>query len=410
MRVTNHLYTLIFFVFSTTAFSQVNNREEEWTPSSEDIPRYLEEANKQTPVQAVKQKPKQETGSYFESSKSNLTPAPAQQQESKTPAEAISRRSGVFWKFPDWNPPSFKLAIRPVGGQSFYKDPLSGDDIRITEVGLGMQVKNIPLIPGNPGFTISPAGTYAYGLYNQSGEGTDDYSRYWVGANAHLYFNSLRFKFGGYIGTWRQSSSNTTEFENNLHSYQAGVALRVNQRHYIAWDADYRRQFNLEFDLPSLTEIDQWLYWDASLKLLNMHLRIGPGIKSTRIFTPSGEELDKGNAFLIRANSSMQIWKLISASLGAIYVIDDNYSATVFANQPYRTPFQSRMGAFYDIALGEGTLDIHTRINLSNITPGVGLYLLYNHRIYDAFDSSERRHERGFSVGGGYSLPINIGN
>ncbi len=400
----NLLITLFVFSLSTFTHAQVNNREEEWAPSSSDIPQYEKSTPDRVKTSIINQvQPVENRGMVESSSKLGRTHNTSNQRQNFT---NISTSKGGFWLFPDWNPPKFKLLVRPVGGQSFYKDPLSGDDVRITEVGIGMQVKNIPIIPGNPGLVFSPAGTYAYGLYNQSGEGTDDFSRFWVGATAHLYFNSLRFKFGGYVGKWRQRSDDTADFETNLHSYQAGVALKVNKKNHIAWDADYRRQFTLEFDLPTLTEIDQWLYWDASMKFLKMHLRFGPGVKSTRIFDPPGEEIDKGNAFFLRASSSFQIWNLVSGSFGAVYIIDDNYDAEIFANQPYRTPFQSRKGAFYDIALGEGTLDIHTRVNLSNLTPGVSLYLLYNHRIYDAFDSDDRRHERGFSIGGGYALPI----
>ena len=219
-----NLVVLVFALASCAAFSQVNNRDEEWTPASSSIPEYTDPRQPST-KQTIHVEPRK-----VEPSKLQTAPLPKvgdtvgseqydlnkeiQDAQSGAIGNSRARSSGkTFWQFPEWKPAKFGLSVRPVGGQSFYKDPTSGDDIRLTEVGMTMKLLNIPLIPGNPGFTFSPAGTYAYGLYNQSGEGTDDFSRYWVGGSAHLYFHSLRFKFGGYVGKWRQRSDGNTDFE-----------------------------------------------------------------------------------------------------------------------------------------------------------------------------------------------------
>lgn len=67
--------------------------------------------------------------------------------------------------FPDWPPQDFDWHLGPIVGMSYAENRSEAGKIRSTtfEGGLASGLSGIPIVPGNPGFSLAPSAEVAFG-------------------------------------------------------------------------------------------------------------------------------------------------------------------------------------------------------------------------------------------------------
>lgn len=191
--------------------------------------------------------------------------------------------------FPDWPTPDFGFSVRPILGLAWdtvrvsLERPGGGQEEISTETlsiegGLRLGVQNIPVLPGNPGVSISPYAGYAYGKRFELSEsdGVEDatYHRIMVGETTALRIKMFRYELGLHYGRIF-GEPRLTPTSNQLEIVQ-DLGLKTTQRTSVHSTVLVGRVYAESYGAYAVQYTDVWLHlkWNP---VLSVSIDLGPG-------------------------------------------------------------------------------------------------------------------------------------
>lgn len=311
---------------------------------------------------------------------------------------------------PDWPVTGFDWYVSPIAAFKYQATSTDGADPTKTttfEGGLGAGVQGIPVVPGNPGFTVAPDAGLAYG-YNYSvvdSEGGDEkssthYRRQWLGLASTLYVKFFRYRLDVRNARLTVSEDSSKLVKSQFLGNDFGVlVLPWLSQHYTL---DYLRAYGESYQDKFLEDYDHWFHTRMFFDFWSVMTDFGPGVTHTSEFDPeSGGRLAHGRTdYLLFKGHMNPVWKVV-LDTQAKYVFNateknlGNYAAMRLPeddlNEPdtLAMPEDSFMGSLFlgvkDIAYGIGA-GWRTNIQVLNVqrrgdapkqttkTQGLGLY------------------------------------
>jgi hypothetical protein len=235
---------------------------------------------------------------------------------------------------PDWQPDEFDGSVGTIFGMRQRKTEYSGIDYDsfLSETGVGVRIQGIPLVRGNPGLTLEPYGTFAFGGRVQKAKGatideSDDsyFRRYWYGAIGRLYYGAFRYSLD--IGGGRIKFDDAKFRDISAQRFGNDFAFLVMPHlsaHYSLTSYQVREDGHSK---PAIDEWDHWLHGRLSFSLFDASLDFGPGKTFTDYSglnqrTGSYAKLADVDSTYLKALASMRIFWKLGLSGYAKFIID----------------------------------------------------------------------------------------
>lgn len=288
--------------------------------------------------------------------------------------------SGVF---PDWAPDAFDWSLGPVIGvraRATEYDGVKYDSV-LSEAGLGARVQGIPIIPGNPGLTLEPYGTYTFGNRTQKEDGADykdtdssGFQRFWYGINGKLMWKFFRYSLDIGRGKINFDDKEYQDLTANRISNDFGFMIIPHfSAHYTLTSYQLREDRQSR---PAIDEIDHWVHARMSFQTFSTQVDVGPGhtrseFASINLLNGNYEKYATTNTDYLKALASMHIFWKLGLSGYAKYIINatDNRGANDFVDQlPNENLAESKSIAFLPEDSFEGSLFF----GLKNLIGGFG--------------------------------------
>jgi hypothetical protein len=307
-------------------------------------------------------------------------PAKKMIQPSDKPAEEAT--ASVL--FPDWSPESFDWNIGPIAGLRARQTDVNGirTDVVSSEAGLGVRVHGIPLIPGNPGLTVQPYGSYTWGNRTEKVKDADlnetessGYQRSWYGVVGRAYYRAFRYSLD--LGQGQVLHDKDAFVDINARRIQNDFGLLILpffSAHYTLTHLTVRESGESK---PGIEELDHWLHGRVAFSLFNFNLDAGPGMSRTAYSGRAAPELpyqklDTVESVYVKALTSLHIFWKLGASGSAKYIIhaDSNDGLRDGIEQlPYEGLAQRKSLA----ALPDGSLEASAFFGLRDLFAGFGV-------------------------------------
>lgn len=302
------------------------------------------------------------------------------EQTSQNQDEPTEARSGLL---PDWAPDAFDWSLGPILGARARKTEYDGVkyDTVLSEIGLGTRIQGIPLIPGNPGLTLEPYGTYTWGNRTQKAKGEDiketdssGFQRHWYGVVGKLYYKFFRYSLDIGRGKINFDDKDYTDLTANRLSNDFGFQIIPHfSAHYTLTSYQLREDSRSR---PAIDEIDHWLHARMSFNLFKTSFDFGPGHTRTEyaglnLTTQNYEKLATVNSDYLKALASMHIFWKLGLSGYAKYILsatDANGLNDAIDQLPNESLAENRSLAF----LPKDSLEASLFVGLRDVVAGFG--------------------------------------
>lgn len=229
---------------------------------------------------------------------------------------------GEGW-LPDWPVPEFDWFVGPVIGFKYTSVSADGQPERkqtTFEGGLTGGLVGVPVVPGNPGFTLSPDAGMAYGynfyeLKDSEGnktKGSSHYRRQWVGSGETLYVKFFRYHLDLRMGKIQETENS----DNVVQSLKVGNDFGFLLRSWLSahYTLDYLRAYTIGFGDKFLDDYNHWLHARMFFELMSFVVDVGPGFTQTTEYDPIlHTKLAKGRTdyFLLKLGLN-PFWKVVA--------------------------------------------------------------------------------------------------
>lgn len=309
-------------------------------------------------------------------------------KEMKEAGEKAASNAAKLPLLPDWPTPEFGVSFRPVFGFSTVSSSAGGATVRSTqtEAGLGFGVNNIPLVPSNPGFYISPHIEYAMGsnLVTEvngvdSSADAQTFDRWFYGANMTTLYKFVKYELGLNYGSLNFDKSDSLEArETNQFGFVNDLGILV----IPYFSAHYRlagtKVYPETMDELNYDSIDHWIHGKLFASTMNFHLAFGPGFTATDYWTVPGDDDTMSSVFAsyFKATTAFDIfWKLGFSGYSKYIISNDDEE---FAGYLGRLPSENLNDAPENKALAADTLNTSIFFGLRDLIAGLGLGWRYN--------------------------------
>jgi hypothetical protein len=271
--------------------------------------------------------------------------APKKEQEPEAPV------SEHAW-FPVWQPDRFDWMLQPIIAFKYTQgvNETTGTTRTSTaEGGLAAGLRGIPVVFGNPGYTIGPRAGVAWGYSNSivKADGLSaktqgsHYRRQWAGIDNTVYIKSFRYALNLTRGELLVSEDKDRRIQSFRADNDFGMLLR--SWWSVHYSLNHARAYNSGFATPFLVENDHWLHTRFTIDLLEFVFDLGPGFTDVIAWDFQGKEKTGSgsvNYFLLKTRFN-PFWKLVGEGVGK-YAIDAS---------------QKRLGLYANERLPEDDLD-----------------------------------------------------
>ncbi len=190
---------------------------------------------------------------------------------------------------PDWHPEHFDLIAGPILGGRSLSTEANGEklDTISSEIGLSLRLKGIPIIPGNPGISLDPYGSYTWGNRTEKARGdalneTDSsgFHRYWYGLGVHVLYHAFAYTLDVGHGQILFDDKKFIDLTATRISHDFGLLLLpFLSTHYTLTSYDLTEQ---DESSPSIEELDHWIHEKMFFSMINFNLDLGPGFTHTK--------------------------------------------------------------------------------------------------------------------------------
>lgn len=286
--------------------------------------------------------------------------------------------------FPDWSPESFDWNIGPIAGFRARQTDVDGlrTDVVSSEFGLGVRVHGIPLVPGNPGLTVQPYGSYTWGNRTEKVKDADlsetestGFQRSWYGVVGRFYYRAFRYSLD--LGQGQILHDKDAFVDISARRIQNDFGLMILpffSAHYTLTSLTVTESGE---DKPGIEELDHWLHGRLAFSLFNFNLDVGPGMSRSEYSgrTASDQPFKKiatVESLYMKALTSLHIFWKLGASGSAKYIIhadkDDGLQDGI-EQLPYEGLAQRKSLA----ALPDGSLEASVFFGLRDLFAGFGV-------------------------------------
>ncbi len=330
MSVCRNILCLAFVFFISTAFenpgfSQSSEPGEEAEKTEPKKRKRKKKLKKKKPPPAAA-KPLEENTDTTENPQS-----PASKSDEKTEVKPSSELSESAW-LPSWQPDSFDWMLQPIIAFKYTQGVNENTGTTRTttaEGGLAAGLVGIPLVFGNPGYTVGPKAGVAYGYSNSivTAKGAAEksqgyhYRRQWAGIDNSLYLKSFRYA----LNLTRGELVIAEQKDRRIQSFRADNDFGLLLRSWwsVHYSLNHVRAYSSGFSTPFLVENDHWLHMKVRFDLLDFVFDIGPGFTAVTAWELTGkEQTGTGNVnyFLLKTRFN-PFWKIVGESVGK-YALD----------------------------------------------------------------------------------------
>jgi hypothetical protein len=286
--------------------------------------------------------------------------------------------------FPDWIPEQFDWNIGPIAGFRARQTDIDGirTDVVSSEFGLGVRVHGIPLVPGNPGFTVQPYGTYTWGHRTQKMKDADlretentGFQRSWYGVVGRVYYQAFRYSLD--LGQGQILHDKDAFIDISSRRIQNDFGLKILPFVSAHYTLTYLTVTESGEDRPGIEELDHWLHGRVAFSLFNFNLDVGPGMSRTvysgrSVPDQAFEEIGTVESLYVKALTALHIFWKLGAAGSAKYIIhadkDDGLQDGI-EQLPYEGLAQRKSLA----ALPDGSLEASAFFGLRDLFAGFGL-------------------------------------
>ncbi len=297
----------------------------------------------------------------------------------KAPAEATP---SVL--FPDWSPESFDWNVGPIAGFRARQTDVNGlrTDVLSSEFGLGARVFGVPLIPGNPGLTLQPYGSYTWGNRTAKLKDADlnetltsGFQRSWYGVVGRFYYKPFRYSLD--LGQGQILHDKDIFDDISSRRIQNDFGLMILPFFSAHYTLTYLTVTEGGEDSPGIEELDHWLHGRVAFSLFNFNLDFGPGTSRTEYSGRSAPDqpfakIATVESLYLKALTSLHIFWKLGASGSAKYIIHSDEESGLrdsIEQLPYEGLAQRKnLGA-----LPDGSLEASAFFGLRDLFSGFGV-------------------------------------
>ena len=327
-----------------------------------------------------------------------------QQKIDKSKPTQMKKPHGLL--FPKWQRPGLGIILNLQGGQVQTSDfsGLSISDNAIFEFNGIAGLRNLPIIPGNPGLYISPEIAYGKGFRVSEGFDTERYDRWWYGGSVTALNGPIKLSLGVHQGIvdWASSSID----DSKVIQGSGNIGVRIIPLLNIHNDMVMRVYYSDEFKDPTSREFNNWLYAHTRMRLFNLSIKAGPGVKFVTFYNESSK--NKGSLSYGKVQGSADIFWKLGMDMHGNYVFNDSLSSFQDRSVSDQLPLQTSNSGAEDVILPKDTLDYTFFIGARNLFDGLTVGWKYNIRILNALErDGDKQVSKEHGVHFTYSLNVN---
>ena len=400
MSLYRMLVFLSFVVGSTSIVEHVGFSQTSEDESSETV-----EPKKKKRKKKVKSKKQQQKNvKQTEDDEAAETTDSQDHQNPKNEAKPVAATpppvSENAW-FPSWQPDGFDWMIQPIIAFKYTQgvNETTGTTRTSTaEGGLAAGLMGIPVVPGNPGFTVGPRAGIAYGYSNSvvKAAGTNattqgsHYRRQWAGLDNAFYFKMFRYGLNLTRGELLVAEQKDRRIQSFRADNDFGLLLRSWwSGHY---SLNHARAYNSGFSTPFLIENDHWLHTRFSINLLDFVFDLGPGFTDVVAWDFAGKEkTGSGNVnyFLLKTRLN-PFWKLVGEGVGKYAINATQKRLGLYASE--RLP-EDDLNEPSSLAMPEDSFLGSMFFGVKDIVFGIGIGWRYNIQILNLAKKGDTERE-----------------
>jgi hypothetical protein len=303
------------------------------------------------------------------------------------PAKPVAKRSGRL--FPPWPPERFDWRLAPIVAYAIGQTTTEAGTVHTTsaETGLEGGLVGIPIVPRNPGATLSVHAGAAFGdsaSVTRGDDGLDKktnvgYRRVFGGVGVTTYYKFVRNELDVSRGRISYDDDDQPPTQSLTVSHDLGILiLGWLSGHYTL---TYLRAYSDRFAEPVLTQYDNWLHARLAAELLDFRLDIGPGVTFATEYGPRSdgtghEEKARGRTDDVRLATRAHLFWKVGANGDARYV----YNASVRDLGEYadtRLP-EEALHSSSSVALPEDSLTAAFFAGIYDLIYGIGVGWRYD--------------------------------
>jgi hypothetical protein len=350
---------------------------------------------------------------------SQATPKEA---NAEVPADAAAAAEGLSsLLFPDWGHGAFDFSISPIAGFRSRQHTAATDQkisSATTEAGAAVALKNIPVIPGNPGLGASPYLGYAVGHHYERASGgelpteslSSGFNRLWYGMDATAYLAWYRHTLGVGRGVLTYDKHFPKLQSMNIHNDAGIMVLPHFSAHYTL---DLLTVYRERASAPLSKEQDHWLHGRLFTDFVNFSIDFGPGVTYTSLYneTSGTEETAKSGdyttSYLLALMNSDLFWRFY-ATARVKYLINVDESLTTKMNNFIQLPTQGVNDSNTHEVMPEDSLDASFFIGANRLIGPVGGGFYYTTLVLNNSEKNGRErevyHQQGYVVNFSFSF------
>lgn len=208
----------------------------------------------------------------------------------------------ISW-FPSWPTPSFDWGLNPIVGFGARADSTESIETTtvVSELGLQLDLRGVPLVVGNPGLYLNPSTAYATGnMYSivKSGDETHEvnsnFDRDWIRANFLIYWKFYRHILG--ITRGKIAFSGDVDRQTQSLNILNDMGVRILSFISSHLTLNYLTVYDEDLSKPRFAENDHWFHINIGFNVLDSFLNFGPGYSETDVYGQSGDDWRKTNS------------------------------------------------------------------------------------------------------------------
>ena len=319
-------------------------------------------------------------------------------------AEVLAARDEYVW-LPDWPTPPFGWSVSPVAAFKYglEESPLGGRmQVSTAEGGVSGSINYIPIVTGQPGWWVSPFAGTGFGYVKVTGDDVSDlyhYQRSWIGFQNRVMFGPLKYDLAitrGRLDYPEKRDWLTQDF--GIGNDFGVLLLDWLSAHYTL---NYHRSFHNQFDLPFLSEYDNWVHARSKFKVMDLVVDIGPGLTLSKAWEPDSEDLiTEGITRYVKSTVDFDLWWGLGGTGMAKYAFDSSQSRLGKYDRR-RLPMEE-LNQSPTVTMPEDSFQGSLFLGFKEIIFGIGFGWRYNIEVYSFGGRHDRERETTTDQGFGF--------
>lgn len=320
-------------------------------------------------------------------------------------AEALAVRDEYVW-LPDWPAPPLGWSVAPVAAFKYgLEDSPRGGRMQVStaEGGVMGSINYIPVVAGQPGWWVSPFAGTGFGYVKVTGTDVSDlyhYQRTWIGFQNRVMFGPLKYDLAitrGRLDYPEKRDWLTQDF--GVGNDFGVLLLDWLSAHYTL---NYHRSFHNQFDLPFLSEYDNWVHARSKFKIMDLVVDVGPGLTKSKAWEQDSENLvGEGITRYVKSTVNFDLWWGLGGTGLAKYAFDSSENRLVGVFDRRRLPMEE-LNQSPTVTMPEDSFQGSLFLGFKEIIFGIGFGWRYNIEVISFGGRHDRERETTTAQGFGF--------